>query len=57
MATVLTQQQIEAQIDRAIVNQGKIDAVEPRANKVLFNDGRIFCTLIVEQYFLFYQKP
>lgn len=38
----LTQQQIEAQIDRAIANQAKIDAVEPRANKVSFNDGRVF---------------
>lgn len=37
----LTEQQIEAQIDRAIANQVKIDAVEPRANKVLFNNGRI----------------
>ena len=37
----LTDQQIEAQIDRAIANQAKIDAVEPRANKVLFDDGRI----------------
>ena len=38
----LTEQQIEAQIDRAIANQAAIDAVEPRANKVSFDDGRIF---------------
>ena len=37
----LTEQQIEDQIDRAIANQAKIDAVEPRANQVLFKDGRI----------------
>ena len=37
----LTEQQIEDQIDRAIANQAKIDTVEPRANKVLFKDGRI----------------
>ena len=37
----LTEQQIQDQIDRAIANRAKIDAVEPRANKVLFEDGRI----------------
>ena len=37
----LTEQQIEDQINKAIANQVKIDAVEPRANKVLFKDGRI----------------
>lgn len=37
----LTDQQIEAQITAAIARQPKIDAVEPRANKVIFNDGRI----------------
>ena len=36
----LTDQQIEAQIDAAIARQAQIDAVEPRANKVLFDDGR-----------------
>lgn len=39
--TQLTDQQIEAQINAAIDRQPKIDAVEPRANKVIFNDGRI----------------
>ncbi|MEO1671811.1 MAG: DUF2442 domain-containing protein [Cyanobacteria bacterium J06631_2] len=33
----LTDQQIEAQIDAAIAHQQKIDAVEPRAKKALFN--------------------
>ena len=37
----LTEPQIEEQINKAIANQAKIDAVEPRANKVLFKDGRI----------------
>ncbi len=37
----LTDQQIEAQIDAAYARQPEIDAVEPRANKVLFDDGRI----------------
>ena len=37
----LTDQQIEAQISGAIARQPKIDAVEPRANKVIFDDGRI----------------
>lgn len=37
----LSDQQIEAQIDAAIARQAEIDAVEPRANKVLFEDGRI----------------
>ena len=37
----LTDRQIEAQIDAAIARQTKIDAIEPRAKKVLFNDGRI----------------
>lgn len=37
----LTEQQIEDKIDRAIANQAKIYAVEPRANQVLFKDGRI----------------
>ena len=37
----LTEQQIEDQINKAIANQTKIDAVEPRANKVLFEDERI----------------
>ncbi len=37
----LTDQEIEAQIDAAIANQLKIDAVEPRANRVSFDDGRI----------------
>ena len=37
----LTEQQIEDRVDRAIANRAKIDAVEPRANKVLFEDGRI----------------
>jgi hypothetical protein len=39
----LTQHQIEAQIDAAIARQAQIDAVEPRANKVCFdeNDSRI----------------
>ena len=36
----LTDQQIEAQIDAAIARQPQIDAVEPRANKVLFDNGR-----------------
>ncbi len=39
--TQLTDQQIEAQINAAIDRQPKIDAVEPRANKVIFKDGRI----------------
>ena len=37
----LTEQQIEVQIESAIANQAKIDTVEPRANKVLFEDGKI----------------
>ena len=37
----LTDQQIEDKIDQAIANQSKIDTVEPKANKVLFNEGRI----------------
>lgn len=39
--TQLTEQQIEAQIEKVIANQFQIDAAEPRANKVLFEDGRI----------------
>ena len=39
--TQLSDQQIEAQIDAAIARQSEIDAVEPRASKVLFDDGRI----------------
>ena len=41
----LTDQQIEAQIDAAIARQSQIDATEPRANKVLFDDGRKSFTL------------
>ena len=45
----LTDQEIEAQIDAALLrtrkcetaNQLKIDAIEPRANRVSFEDGRI----------------
>ena len=37
----LTDQQIEAQIERASALSTKIDAVEPRASKVIFDDGRI----------------
>ena len=37
----LTDQQIEDQINQAIANQSKIDTVEPKANKVLFDQGRI----------------
>ncbi len=37
----LTEQQIEDQIDAAIANQAEIDKVEPRANQVLFHDGKI----------------
>lgn len=36
----LTDQQIEAQIDAAIARQAEIDATEPRAIKVLFDNGR-----------------
>ena len=36
----LTDQQIEAQINAAIARQPQIDATEPRANKVSFDDGR-----------------
>jgi hypothetical protein len=39
--TQLTARQIEAQIDRAIARQAEIDATEPRADRVLFDDGRI----------------
>lgn len=39
--TQLTDRQIEDQINAAINNQPEIDAVEPRANKVIFDDGRI----------------
>ena len=39
--TQLTDQQIEAQINAAINRQSKIDAVEPRANKVICDTGRI----------------
>ena len=39
--TQLTDRQIEDQINAAIARQSKIDAVEPRANKVIFDDGRI----------------
>jgi Protein of unknown function (DUF2442) len=38
--TQLTDQQIEAQIDAARSRQPQIDAVEPRANQVNFDDGR-----------------
>ena len=34
--TKLTEQQINEQIDNAITNKAKINAIEPRANKVLF---------------------
>jgi hypothetical protein len=34
----LTEQQIEAQIDQAILTQSKINAVEPRAEQVSFDD-------------------
>lgn len=37
----LTNRQIEAQIDAAIANRSIIDAVEPRANKVIFDNGKI----------------
>lgn len=37
----LTDQQIEAQIDRAIARQSDINASEPRANKVVYGDGRL----------------
>ena len=37
----LTNQQIEAQIDAAIKRQPQIDAVEPRANQVIYDNGRI----------------
>ena len=36
----LTDRQIEAQIDAAIARKPKIDAVEPRANKAAYDDGR-----------------
>ncbi len=36
----LTARQIEAQIDAAIKRQPEIDAVEPRAIEVTFDDGR-----------------
>ena len=47
--TQLTDRQIEDQINAALLRtrecetarQAKIDAVEPRANKVIFEDGRI----------------
>jgi hypothetical protein len=35
----LTEQQIEAQIDQAIARRAEIDAVEPRANKVIFESS------------------
>ncbi len=37
----LTEQQIEDQIEGAIANQAAINKVEPRANQVLFYDGKI----------------
>lgn len=37
----LTDRQIEEQINAAITNQPEIDAVEPRASKVIFDDGNI----------------
>jgi hypothetical protein len=37
----LTDQQIEAQIDAANARQTEIDIIEPRAKKVLFDDGKI----------------
>ncbi|WP_036489619.1 DUF2442 domain-containing protein [Myxosarcina sp. GI1] len=37
----LSDQQIEAQIDAAIARSAEIDAVEPRANRVIFDDGKI----------------
>lgn len=37
----LTDRQIEAQIDMAIARTSEIDATEPRAEEVLFDDGRI----------------
>ncbi len=33
----LTEQQINEQIDKAIINKAKINSTEPRANKVVFN--------------------
>ena len=39
--TQLTDREIEAQIDAARARQPKIDAVEPRANKVIFDNGSI----------------
>ena len=33
----LTEEQINAQIDKAIANQSKINLIEPRANQVSFN--------------------
>ncbi|ACK67066.1 hypothetical protein PCC8801_3085 [Rippkaea orientalis PCC 8801] len=37
----LTAQQIENQIDKAIANQVKIEEVEPKANKVVFDQETI----------------
>jgi hypothetical protein len=52
--TQLTDSTIEDQINAAIANQPEIDAVEPRANKVIFDDGFFIISLITVQYFLFY---
>ncbi|HAC62170.1 MAG TPA: DUF2442 domain-containing protein [Cyanothece sp. UBA12306] len=52
----LTDQQIENQIDQAIANQSKINETEPKANKVLFNQGTITIYFINGSLFSFSPK-
>ena len=52
----LTEQQIEAQIDKAIARQQKIDATEPRAKRVTFVDGRFTIYFDNEVTFSFLSK-
>ena len=52
----LTEQQIEAQIDKAIARQSEIDAVEPRAKQVIFTDDRFTIYFNNEVTFSFLAK-
>ena len=52
----LTEQQIEAQIDKAIARQQEIDAIEPRAKRVTFVDGRFTIYFNNEVTFSFLAK-
>ena len=52
----ITVRQIKAQIDAASARQPEIDAVEPRANKVVFDDGRITLYFTNDATFSFLTK-